>query len=216
MTKMVLIPNGVREDALRPTAGGRAKRHELGVPSDAPLIGAVSRLAWKKGIRHLIAAMPHILESAPAARLVIAGDGPLRAELEAEATALGVDNRVLFLGSRPDIIELMAAFDVFVLPSVVEGMSNALLEAMAVGRPVVVTDVGGNAEVAVDGETGLVVPPADPHQLAAAIGKLLEAPELAAEMGEAGRRRVLQHYQIGVMTRRIEELYEELLAAKAA
>jgi glycosyltransferase involved in cell wall biosynthesis len=105
---------------------------------------------------------------------------------------------------------------VFVLPSVVEGMSNALLEAMAVGRPVVVTDVGGNPEVAVDGETGLVVPPADPPQLAASIVKLLEAPELAAEMGAAGRRRVLEHYHIDVMTRRIEELYEELLAANAA
>jgi glycosyltransferase involved in cell wall biosynthesis len=147
---------------------------------------------------------------------VIAGAGPLRAELEANADALGVRDRVLFLGSRADTIELMAAFDVFVLPSVVEGMSNALLEAMAVGRPVVVTDVGGNPEVVVDGETGLVVPPADPDQLAASIVKLLEAPELAAEMGAAGRRRVLEHYQIDVMTRRIEELYEELLAAKAA
>jgi glycosyltransferase involved in cell wall biosynthesis len=180
------------------------------------VIGAISRLAWKKGIRHLIEATPYILESAPDAHVVIAGDGPLRAELEANADALGVRDRVLFLGSRADTIELMAAFDVFVLPSVVEGMSNALLEAMAVGRPVVVTDVGGNPEVVVDGETGLVVPPADPHQLAASIVKLLEAPELAAEMGAAGRRRVLEHYQIDVMTRRIEELYEELLAAKAA
>ena len=195
--KMVLIPNGVREDALRPAGDGRAKRRELGLPPDAPVIGAISRLAWKKGIRHLIEATPYILESA-------------------NADALGVRDRVLFLGSRADTIELMAAFDVFVLPSVVEGMSNALLEAMAVGRPVVVTDVGGNPEVAVDGETGLVVPPADPHQLAASIVKLLEAPELAAEMGTAGRRRVLEHYQIDVMTRRIEELYEELLAAKAA
>jgi L-malate glycosyltransferase len=214
--KMVLIPNGVCEDALRPAGDGRAKRRELGLPLDAPVIGAVSRLAWKKGIRHLIEAIPHILEAAPDAHIVIAGDGPLRAELEADADALGIRNRVLFLGSRPDAIELMATFDVFVLPSVVEGMSNALLEAMAVGRPVVVTDVGGNAEVAIDGETGLVVPPADPHQLAASIVKLLEAPELAAEMGAAGRRRVVDHYQIDVMTRRIEGLYEQLLAGKAA
>src|SRR5262245_46535920 len=214
--KMVLIPNGVREDALRPAGDSRAKRRELGLPSDAPVVGAVSRLAWKKGVRHLVAATPHILEAAPNARVVIAGDGPLRAELEAEAETLGVRDHILFLGSRADTVELMAAFDVFVLPSVVEGMSNALLEAMAVGRPVVATDVGGNPEVAVHGETGLIVAPADPHQLAGAIQKLLDAPELAADMGAAGRRRVLEHYQIDVMTRRIEALYEQLLAGKAA
>jgi L-malate glycosyltransferase len=214
--KMVLIPNGVREDALRPPGDAEAKRREFGLPPEARVVGAVSRLAWKKGIRHLVDATPRILESVPEARVVIAGDGPLRAELEGHAAALGVRDRVLFLGSRPDTIELMAAFDVFVLPSVVEGMSNALLEAMAVGRPVVATDVGGNPEVVVDGATGLIVPPGDAEQLAASIRKLLEAPELAAEMGAAGRQRVLEHYQIDVMTRRIEELYDTLLAGKAA
>lgn len=215
-SKMVLIPNGVREDALAPVGDGRAKRQELGLPPEARVIGAVSRLAWKKGIRHLVEATPRILDYVPDAHVVIAGDGELRQELEAQASELGVRERVHFLGSRPDTIELIAAFDVFVLPSVVEGMSNALLEAMAVGRPTVVTDVGGNPEVALDGETGLVVPPGDSHQLAASIQKLLEAPELAAEMGAAGRRRVLEHYQIDVMTRRIEALYDTLLAARAA
>jgi glycosyltransferase involved in cell wall biosynthesis len=214
--KMVLIPNGVREDALRPPGDPAVKRRELGLPPEARVVGAVSRLAWKKGIRHLVDATPRILESVPEARVVVAGDGPLRAELEGLAAALGVRDRVLFLGSRPDTVELMAAFDVFVLPSVVEGMSNALLEAMAVGRPVVATDVGGNPEVVVDGSTGLIVPPGDAERLAASIRKLLEAPELAVDMGAAGRQRVLEHYQIDVMTRRIEELYDSLLAGKAA
>jgi glycosyltransferase involved in cell wall biosynthesis len=215
-SKMVLIPNGVCEDALQVTADGTAKRRELGLPLNARVVGAVSRLAWKKGIRHLIAATPRIVESVPHARVVIAGDGELRAELERDAAKLGVRDRVMFLGSRSDTVELMAAFDVFVLPSVVEGMSNALLEAMAAGRPVVATDVGGNPEVVVDGSTGLIVPPGDADQLAAAIQKLLDAPELAAEMGAAGRLRVIEHYRIDVMTRRIEQLYESLLTGKAA
>jgi glycosyltransferase involved in cell wall biosynthesis len=214
--KMVLIPNGVREEALAPPADGRGKRRELGLPLDAPVVGAVSRLAWKKGISHLVQATPRILESAPDARVVVAGDGPLRGELLAEASALGVRDRVLFLGSRDDTVELMAAFDVFALPSVVEGMSNALIEAMAVGRPVVATDVGGNPEVVVDGQTGFVVPKAAPDQLAAAILKLLGAPELAAEMGAAGRRRVIQHYRVEAMARQIEAMYRALLREKAA
>ena len=215
--KMVLIANGVREDALQVSDGdGAAKRAELGLPPRVPVVGAVSRLAWKKGMRHLIDAMPRILESLPHARMVIAGDGDLRDELVAAAGSLGLRDRVLFLGSRRDTVELMAAFDVFVLPSVVEGMSNALLEAMAVGRPVVATDVGGNPEVLVDGETGLLVPPADPESLAAAVVKLLESPEMAVEMGAAGRRRVLERYRLDTMARRIEELYDDLLARKAA
>jgi len=214
--KTVVIPNGVREEALEAPADGIAKRRELGLPPRAPVVGAVSRLAWKKGIGHLVEATPRLLEAVPDARVVVAGDGALRGELEAQAAALGVGERVIFLGARLDSIELMAAFDVFVLPSVIEGMSNALLEAMAVGRPVVATDVGGNPEVVVDGETGFLVPPADPHHLATTLTKLLQAPEMAVEMGAAGRRRVMAHYRVDVMTRRIEDLYDTLLAGKAA
>src|SRR5262245_34901748 len=214
--KMVLIPNGVRDEALEVSADGLAKRAELGLPPNAPVVGAVSRLAWKKGIRHLLEATPRILDAVPDARVVIAGDGPLREELMSQATAQGIRDRVLFLGSRSDTVELMAAFDVFVLPSVIQRMSNALLEAMAVGRPVVATDVGGNPEVVGDGEPGLLVPAGDPHQLAAAVVKLLGAPEMAVEMGAAGRRRVLERHRLDAMTRRIEELYETLLGREAA
>ncbi|HEV8439987.1 MAG TPA: glycosyltransferase [Methylomirabilota bacterium] len=214
--KMVLIPNGVSEEALRISGDGRRKRQELGVPMDAPVVGAVSRLAWKKGLRYLLDTWPRLVEALPAVRIAVVGDGPLRPELEAQARKLGIRDRVLFLGARQDALELMRAFDVFVLPSLVEGMSNALLEAMAAARPVVATDVGGNSEVMVDGETGFLVPAEDPGALGAAIVKLLHAPELARDMGAAGRRRVTERYRVDIMVRRIEELYESLLAPKAA
>ena len=111
---------------------------------------------------------------------------------------------------------LLPAFDVFVLPSVVEGMSNALLEAMATARPVVATDVGGNGEVVVDGETGFLVKSGDSAPLAGAVIKLIGAPEMAAEMGAAGRRRVIERYRVDVMVRSIEAMYDALLEDKAA
>jgi glycosyltransferase involved in cell wall biosynthesis len=214
--KMVLIPNGVNEAALTVPGDGLAKRSELGISDRTPVVGAVSRLAWKKGMRHLLAAVPRLLEVLADLRVIIVGDGPLRSELAAQASALGVEKHIAFLGSRSDALELLSTFDVFVLPSEIEGMSNALLEAMAVGRPVVATDVGGNPEVVVDGETGFVVPPADPDRLAAAILKLLQAPDMAREMGAAGRQRVCEEYRVDVMVRRIENLYDSLLKRRAA
>jgi glycosyltransferase involved in cell wall biosynthesis len=215
-SRMTLVPNGVGDETLAAPADRAAARAALGLPADAPVVGALSRLTWKKGVTHLVAAAPRLLEAVPDARVVVAGDGELRGELEAQARALGVGDRVRFLGTRRDPLALLAAIDVLALPSVVEGMSNALLEAMARGRPVVATDVGGNPEVVVDGETGFVVPAGDPERLAAAVGKLLQAPELAAEMGAAGRRRVEARYRAAHMVAAVERLYDEVLTRAAA
>ena len=214
--KMLLIPNGVSDDILNRTSDEGRKRREHRLPSGGQVVGVVGRLAWKKGIRYLLEAAPRVLESAPDATFVIVGDGPLREELEAQAQALGIRDRVMFLGSRRDTLELLSGFDVFVLPSVIEGMSNALLEAMAVGLPVVATSVGGNSEVVVDGQTGFLVPAADPGSMAAAIVKLLHAPEMGTEIGAAGKRLVADKYRVDVMVRKIEELYETLLAQKVS
>jgi glycosyltransferase involved in cell wall biosynthesis len=213
--KMVLIPNGVSDEILDARADRAETRRRLNLPPDGPVVGVVSRLAWKKGVRYLLEAALRVLEAVPAATFLVAGDGPLRAELEAQSQAAGLGERVWFLGTRDDAVELFSVFDVFVLPSVIEGMSNALLEAMARGVPVVATQVGGNSEVVVDGETGFLVPAADPDRMATAITKLLQAPELAHEMGAAGKRRIVEHYGIDVMVRRIEALYEGLLAGRS-
>ncbi len=214
--RMVLVPNGVSGDVLNTGVNRRQKREQLNWPADGPVVGTVSRLAWKKGIRYLLDAVPRVLESVPEASFVIVGDGPLRPELEAQAHRLAVEERVAFLGSRRDALEVLAGLDVFVLPSVIEGMSNALLEAMGTGLPVVATDVGGNAEVVADRQTGFLVPPEDPEQMAAAIVKLLQAPEMGREMGAAGRRLVGQQYSVDLMVRRLQDLYDVLLARRAA
>ncbi len=205
--KMVLIPNGVGEDVLGSRGDRESARQLIGIPPSDVVVGAVSRLAWKKGIEHLLEAVPQVRDTVAAVHFVIVGEGPLRSRLEARANELGVSGQVRFLGARRDVLDLLPAFDVFVLPSVVEGMSNALLEAMGVGLPVVATDVGGNSEVVVNGESGFLVPPADASALAAAITKLLQAPELAGGMGRAGRQRVAEQYGESAMLRQLEDLY---------
>jgi glycosyltransferase involved in cell wall biosynthesis len=142
--------------------------------------------------------------------VLIAGDGPLRADIEGRAAALGLDGQVRLLGHRQDIDTVLAALDVFVLPSRSEGLSNTILEAMAASVPVVATDVGGADEMVVDGVTGLLVPPASSHELAAALRRLLLDAPLQVAMGRAGRARVEQEFNLDETVRRYEELYTEL------
>jgi glycosyltransferase involved in cell wall biosynthesis len=121
---------------------------------------------------------------------------------------------VTFTGVRADVPKILAALDLFVLPSLWEGMPNAVLEAMAAGLPVVATAVGGTPEVVMDGVTGLLVPPQDPSALAQAIERLLRDPDLRRTMGRAGRRRVEQHFDVRETVRQVEDLYETLLREK--
>jgi glycosyltransferase involved in cell wall biosynthesis len=137
--------------------------------------------------------------------------GAFRAGLEDEAERLGVRERVVFAGYRPDATALLAELDVFVLPSWVEGLPIVVLEAMAQRKPVVATPVGGTPELVADGETGLLVPPRDPEALAAALRRLLEDPDLARRLGEAGRARVAERFTAAQQTRRVLELYDELV-----
>jgi glycosyltransferase involved in cell wall biosynthesis len=201
--RLVVVPNGVDP----PTAS--AQRPE-GVPEHAPLLIEVARLAPVKGQRELIEALARLQRSDAVAMLVgqdFEAGGAYRRELESRAAALGVAERVVFAGYRDDVPALLAASDVFVLPSRIEGLPLTVLEAMAAGKPVVATRVGGTPEAVVDGETGLLVPPGDIDALAHALDALLGDPVGARVLGEAGRRRAERTFSAAVMSGRVLSLY---------
>jgi glycosyltransferase involved in cell wall biosynthesis len=212
--KIVVIPNGVDAEQFSVSPGPPDELRGLG--GDGQLVGTITRLVWKRGHEELLRAAALVNRSEPGARLVVVGDGPLRPTLEGQARELGLGGAVRFLGAVPRAARLLPHLDVFVLSSVWEGMSNGLLEAMAAGRPVVATRVGGNPECVVDGESGLLVPPRDPEAMAAAIVRLLREPELARRLGQAARRRVEAEFTLPRMVQRMEDLYDGLLARRAA
>jgi glycosyltransferase involved in cell wall biosynthesis len=213
--KIVVIPNGVDAEQFRGAEVPPADEFP-GMAGDGKVVGTITRLVWKRGHEELLEAAALVARGEPATRLLIVGDGPLRPSLEQRVKERGLNGTVRFLGAVPRAARLLPHFDVFVLSSVWEGMSNGLLEAMAAGRAVVATRVGGNPEVIVDGESGLLVPPRDPQALADAVLRLLRDPELARRMGEAARRRVEAEFTLPRMVRRLERLYDELLAPRTA
>jgi len=209
-----VIPSGVDLDAVRRGAPSyEAARGRLGVDPESRLIVGLGRLEPVKGFQLLIEALPLICSAVPATRLLLVGDGSLRDELGARARALGVGERVQMAGARLDAAAFLAAADLVVVPSLNEGMGRVLVEAMALGRPVVATRVGGIPAVMVEGETGSLVPPGDPPALARAASELLKDPGLRQRMGEAGRRRAEQ-FSLAVMESRLLDLYRGLCAEK--
>ncbi len=198
--KQSLLDTGVGEEVVRLVYNGvdTAKfdrmpkgtlRRELGIPDASVVLGTVAELAPVKDQRNLLAGVRAIHDAGHAVHLVLAGDGPLREDLQRLTTDLRLGDYVHFLGLRSDVPQLLADIDVFVLSSLTEGLSNALLEAMAGGKAVVATGVGGNLEVVVDGVTGLLVAPGQPRQLSGAITRLICDPALRLSMGAAGRDR---------------------------
>ncbi len=177
-----------------------------------PVVGCVGRLHPDKGQVVLARAARRIVESLPGAKIVLAGDGPQREEVEAVIADCGVREHVSLLGDRRDVPELLAGLDLLVLPSMNEGFANAALEGMATGLPVVVSDAGGNPEAIDDGRTGLVVPKGDPEALASAVIRICRDPEQARRMGRAGRERVTSVFGVDHLVRRHQEMYEDLIS----
>ncbi len=191
--KIAVIPNGVDTRRYRQSASREATRARLGLSAAERVVAVVATFKEQKGHRYLIEAARALAHDFPDTRYLLIGDGELRPDIERQIAAdLGASFRLL--GMRPDVPELLAAADLFVLPSLWEGLPMALIEAMAAGLPVVATDVSGTRGVMLDGETGLLVPPGDAAALGWAIATLLAAPERAAHMGAAGRLRVERYF----------------------
>lgn len=185
---------------------------ELEIEETRPIIVAACRLVALKGISYLLRAFAGVLEHFPQAYLVIAGDGAGRAQLEAEAKRLIPEENYRFLGWRDDVPGLLAACDLFSVPSQTEGFTLVNLEAMAQGLPVVATSIGAIAEAVVDGETGILVPPRDVPSLRDALLTLLRDPMLARQMGMKGRQRFEAHFRLERMVDQTMSLYLDLLS----
>ena len=186
-------------------------RHEIGLNGEDQVVGAVGSLYPVKGHRHLIDAVPASIQACPRTKFIIIGRGDQETQLKNQAKELGIDRYVHFLGLRQDIPRLLSIMDVFVLPSLSEGLSVATLEAMASGKPVVATRVGGNPELVVEGETGFLVPSEDNRALAEGIVTLLLDSARARSMGRKGQERVQQLFRMDTMIDNYERLYRECL-----
>ena len=198
------IPNGIAVNGAGPPPQIRPERLR---------VVTVARLVPQKGIPVLLQAARRVRDRFPEAEFTILGDGPDRAALEAQARRLGIGDGVVFAGATRNASSRLGEFDLFVLPSLWEGMPISLLEAMAAARPVVATSVSGSRELVLDGETGRLVPPGDPEALAQAILELATDPALAASMARAGRDRARRNYSIDRMVDSTVEIYRELLEA---
>jgi glycosyltransferase involved in cell wall biosynthesis len=209
--KIFVIRNGLDTARFSQRAPAGRLRRELGLPARGPIVATLCRLTEVKGVEHFLEAAVILSRRFPAARFLVAGDGPRREALERYAVALGLSGRVIFTGLRQDVPEFLSEIHISVLPSLSEALSNTVLESMAAGLPVVATRVGGNPELVEDGVSGMLVPPREPEALAAAVGRLIENPTLAQAMGRAARQRAQEHFSLERLTQETESLYLRLL-----
>ena len=215
--KLITIPNGIDLDAFQSARSKNPSVHlrkQIGVDPDSIVIITVARLHPQKGHRYLLNAVPAVVAQAPKAVFVLVGDGQLRGEIEESVIKRGIDRYVRILGRRDDVPDLLHISDLFVLPSLWEGMPNAVLEAMAAGLPVVATRVDGTPEVVMHGVTGLLVPPGDAAGLADAIIRVLNDPDRRSSMGREGLRRVKEVFSTTQYVNGFTKLYYDLVQSK--
>lgn len=215
LEKMVVIPSGIDTERFAPLPPSDYKQR-LGLPADAVVVGSLTRMRVRKGVEEFLRAMGAICRERPAVQVVIAGEVEADDEVRAMVAEAGLAGRLQLLGRRTDVPEVLSAFDVFVLSSHNEGMSNAILEAMAMEKPVVATAVGGTVEIVAEGETGHLVPPREVEALRHGIERVLDHPDDGRRMGARGRQVVIDRYSSRAMVRQMEALYTQLLTARSA
>ena len=210
--KFATIHSGVAlDDFSKPVPGGSDLRRELGIQEDAFVIGSVGRLTAVKGHRFLIEAAGLVVAVYPETKFIVLGHGELKGALEEQAARLGLAEHILFLGWRPDVARVLSIFDLFVLPSLNEGMGKVLIESMASGKPIIASRIGGIVDLIEEGKNGVLVPPADSGALAQAILKLREDGALRRALAECGRQ-TATHFSDAAMVQKIHTLYCDLLS----
>ena len=211
--KVIKIYNGIETDLYRPenqlVNRGRI-RQEFQVSNAEVLIGAIGRLVWQKGFEYFIQAIPELIQTLPKSRFVLIGDGILRRGLESLAKDLKIRDHILFTGQRTDIRDTLAALDIVVIPSVLEGFPFVTLEAMAMGKPIVATAIDGISEQIMDGREGILVPPRNTDNLAQAIIKIVSNPIMADTLGKAARERVTAEFSVQQMIKATVHVYDGL------
>lgn len=212
-SRLRVLYSGVEMSRVPEQADGRDIRRTYGIPAEAPLLGTVANLFERKGYEVMLEAFPAIMKASPAVQYLIvgSGDAAYEARLRAMVEVLGLERRVHFAGFQKSVFPCLAAMDLYVHPALMEGFGIAVLEAMAMRKPVVATATGGLPEIVQDGETGMLVPPGDAGALARAVSSLLQDPGRRKQFGEAGRARVAAQFTAEAMMDRLTSGYDTVL-----
>jgi glycosyltransferase involved in cell wall biosynthesis len=211
--KLRVIYNGIDTDRFF-NLNGSLIRSKLGISSEAPVVGTVGRLTLQKGQKYLIDAVSALREKIPQILLLIVGDGPMRGELENHIRALGADKNTILLGTRRDIPQLLSAMDIFVLPSVWEGLGTALIEAMAAGKAIIATDIPPFREIINTEKIGILVPARNSSAIASSIELLLGNKSFAGTLGNNAQERAYSDFNITTTVDKYTNLYEDILSNK--
>jgi len=214
--RIEVIRSGIDPRPFDPAYPSVEARREFGIAEKSPVVGCVAHFADHKGHRYLVEAAARVAAAVPDIRFLLVGDGELRPQIELQIKELKLERQIILTGFRNDIPRLLAAMDIVVLSSHLEGLGTSLLDAMAMARPVVATRVGGIPEMVEDGLTGRLVPPRDPAALADALIELIRRPDEQKRMGEAGRARMLEKFSAEAMVSATEALYLKILSEKQA